>query len=93
MIVSILVVTLLAIPFGETVVPETMFQFPASPANVLFRLDILGALRPEYFPYLFTFFVPDFFGTMGIILGIAKDVYKRQITGQRKKSKPSRKRT
>lgn len=71
MIVSILVVTLLAIPFGETVVPETMFQFPASPANVLFRLDILGALRPEYFPYLFTFFVPDFFGTMGIILGIA----------------------
>ncbi|WP_075968002.1 NCS2 family permease [Murdochiella massiliensis] len=71
MMVSILVVTLLAIPFGETEVPETMFQLPASPVPVLFHLDILGALRPEYFPYLFTFFVPDFFGTMGIILGIA----------------------
>lgn len=71
MIISVLIVTLLAIPLGETVVPETMLQLPEGPGKLLFRIDILGALRPEYFPYLFTFFVPDFFGTMGIILGIA----------------------
>lgn len=71
MIISVLIVTLLAIPLGETAVPETMLQLPEGPGKLLFRIDILGALRPEYFPYLFTFFVPDFFGTMGIILGIA----------------------
>lgn len=71
MIVSILVVTLLGIPLGITIVPETMFNLPASIGPVAFRIDILGALKPEYFPWLFTFFVPDFFGTMGIILGVA----------------------
>lgn len=71
MIVSILVVTLLGIPMGITVVPETMFNLPAAIDDVTFKIDILGALRPEYFPWLFTFFVPDFFGTMGIILGVS----------------------
>lgn len=71
MIVSILAVTLLGIPLGITTVPETMINFPAPIAEISFRIDILGALKPEYLPWLFTFFVPDFFGTMGIILGIA----------------------
>ena len=71
MIVSILVVAVLAIPMGIAVVPEKMVQLPASPMETAFRIDILGALKPEYIPWLFTFFVPDFFGTMGIILGIA----------------------
>ena len=71
MIVSILVVTLLGIPMGVTVVPENMVNLPASMRELAFRIDILGALKPEYFPWLFTFFVPDFFGTMGIILGVA----------------------
>ena len=70
MIVSILVVTLLGIPTGITVVPENMVNLPAPIGEVAFRIDILGALKPQYFPWLFTFFVPDFFGTMGIILGV-----------------------
>lgn len=71
MIVSILVVTLLGIPTGITVVPENMVNLPAPIGEVAFRINILGALKPQYFPWLFTFFVPDFFGTMGIILGVA----------------------
>jgi len=57
LILAILIVTIIGIPMGVTKVPT--------------NLDILGALKPEYFPWIFTFFVPDFFGTMGIILGIA----------------------
>lgn len=71
MIVSILVVTLLGIPLGITTVPETMINFPAPIQAISFKIDILGALKPEYLPWLFTFFVPDFFGTIGIILGVA----------------------
>lgn len=48
-----------------------MLNFPASVSDIAFKIDIVGALRPEYFPWLFSFFVPDFFGTMGIILGVA----------------------
>ena len=71
MIVSILVVTLLGIPLGITTVPETMINFPASVTEIVFRIDIRGALKPEYLPWLFTLFVPDFFGTIGILLGVA----------------------
>ena len=71
MIVSILIVTLLGIPLGITAVPESMFLTPASVRPVMLRIDIAGALNVKYFPWLFAFFVPDFFGTMGIILGVA----------------------
>ena len=70
MIVSILIVTLLGIPLGVTAVPESMFLMPTSVRPVMLRIDIAGALNVKYFPWLFAFFVPDFFGTMGIMLGI-----------------------
>lgn len=70
MIVSILIVTLLGIPLGVTTVPDSMFLLPASVEPVVLRIDIAGALNVKYFPWLFAFFVPDFFGTMGIMLGI-----------------------
>ena len=70
MIVSILIVTLLGIPLGVTAVPESMFLMPASVRPVMLHIDIAGALNVKYFPWLFAFFVPDFFGTMGIMLGI-----------------------
>ena len=71
MILSIIVVTIIGIPLGITTLPTNLFNMPSGIAPVSFKIDILSALRPEYFPWLLTFFVPDFFGTMGIILGVA----------------------
>ncbi len=71
MILSILITTLIGIPMGLTQVPETLFNAPAGLGDISFKIDILGALKPEYLPFIFVFFVPDFFGTMGIILGVA----------------------
>ena len=63
--------TIIGIPMGVTKVPTNLINIPTGISDVSFKIDILGALKPEYFPWIFTFFVPDFFGTMGIILGIA----------------------
>lgn len=71
MILSIIIVTLVGIPLGVTSLPAGLFNPPAGIGDVTFRIDVLGALKPQYFPWLLTFFVPDFFGTMGIILGVA----------------------
>ncbi len=71
MILSIIIVTLVGIPLGVTSLPTGLLNPPAGIGDVSFRIDILGALKPQYFPWLLTFFVPDFFGTMGIILGVA----------------------
>ena len=71
MILSIIIVTIIGIPLGVTQLPTHLFNVPSGISDVTLRIDILGALRPEYLPWLLTFFVPDFFGTMGIILGVA----------------------
>ena len=71
LILAILMVTIIGIPMGVTKVPTNLVNIPTGISDVSFKIDILGALKPEYFPWIFTFFVPDFFGTMGIILGIA----------------------
>ena len=71
MILSILIVTIIGVPLGVTTLPTSLLNLPSSIGDVSFRIDILGALRPEYLPWLLTFFVPDFFDTMGIILGVA----------------------
>lgn len=71
MILSVILVTIIGIPLGVTKLPTTFFHLPSGIGNLTFKMDILGALKPEYLPWLLTFFVPDFFGTMGIILGVA----------------------
>ena len=71
LILAILLVTIIGIPMGVTKVPTNLINIPTGISDVSLKIDILGALKPEYFPWIFTFFVPDFFGTMGIILGIA----------------------
>lgn len=71
LILAILLVAIIGIPMGVTKVPTNLINIPTGISDVSFKIDILGALKPEYFPWIFTFFVPDFFGTMGIILGIA----------------------
>ena len=66
LILAILIVTIIGIPMGVTKVPTNLVNVPTGISDVSFKIDILGALKPEYFPWIFTFF-----GTMGIILGIA----------------------
>ena len=69
-ILSILVTTIIAIPMDIAHVPENMFSFPASISGLAFELDILGALDPKYLPFLLAFFIPDFFSTLGTLLGV-----------------------
>ncbi|OON82971.1 permease [Streptomyces tsukubensis] len=70
-LITIAVVTLVGIPCGVTELPDHLFGAPASPGPVAFHIDILGALRPEYFPYIFAFFVSEFFSMTGTLLAVA----------------------
>lgn len=70
MIVSILVTTLIGIPMGITKLPETLFTAPGNPFGNFLHIDILGALRFTYIPFLIALFVPDFFSTFGTAIGV-----------------------
>lgn len=70
-LITIAAVTIAGIPLGVTEVPDSLFSAPDSPGPLLFHIDVLGALRPEYFPYIFAFFVSEFFSMTGTLLAVA----------------------
>ncbi|MEG2588092.1 MAG: NCS2 family permease, partial [Cetobacterium sp.] len=70
-LIAIIITTLVGIPMGITQVPESLITMPPSIAPIAFKLDIMGALKWSFFPLMFTFFVGDFFSTLGTLLGVS----------------------
>lgn len=69
-ILSIIITTLISLPLGISHVPDHFFSFPASIDGMFMQLDVVGALSPTYLPFLLAFFIPDFFSTLGTLLGV-----------------------
>ncbi|MGL5693764.1 MAG: NCS2 family permease [Peptostreptococcaceae bacterium] len=70
-LIAIIITTIVGIPMGITQVPESFITMPPSIAPIAFKLDILGALKWSFFPLMFTFFVGDFFSTLGTLIGVS----------------------
>lgn len=70
-LIGIILTTLIGIPMGITKIPDSFISMPPSIAPIAFQLDILGALKWSFFPLMFTFFVGDFFSTLGTVLGVS----------------------
>lgn len=69
-ILAILLTTAIGIPLGVTKLPITLFQLPGNPTDMIFNIDIMGALNIKYVPFLFALFIPDFFSTFGTVIGV-----------------------
>lgn len=69
---GILLTTAIGVPMGITKLPTVWFSMPASMDPIFMKLDILGALKWTYIPFMFTFFVGDFFSTLGTVLGVSR---------------------
>ena len=67
---SIIIATLIGIPLGVTKVPHSFFSLPSGLDHVAFNFNLMGALQLQYIPFLFAFFLPDFFSSFGTALGI-----------------------
>ena len=67
---AILGATAIGLPLGVTKLPASFISLPHDIAPVTFKLDLLGALSPVLFPYLFAFFAAEFFSTMGTTLAV-----------------------
>ena len=70
-LIAIILTTLIGIPMGITNVPESLVTMPPSIEPIAFKLDIIAALKWSFFPLMFTFFVGDFFSTLGTLLGVS----------------------
>ncbi|WP_456294714.1 NCS2 family permease [Vibrio sp. AK197] len=72
LLLSIAIVTIVGIPLGMTKLPEQLVSIPPTLAPITFQLDILDALQFGYISFIFTFFVGDFFSTLGTLLGVSE---------------------
>ena len=70
-LLGILVTTLLATTLGLVKLPTEFISLPVSLAPTFGKLDIAGALRPEFFPVIMTLFVILFVDTMGTLIGVS----------------------
>lgn len=73
LLLGIIITTIIGIPMGVTVLPETIFTTNAiaSIKDVAFQIDILGTLKLSFIPILLMLLINDFFGTMGSGLALA----------------------
>jgi adenine/guanine/hypoxanthine permease len=80
-VIVIVAITLVGIPLGVTELPSSYLAPPDSPGPVAFDIDLIGALAPHYFPYLFAFFAAEFFSTTGVVLAVTEKI--GDATGRR----------
>lgn len=71
MLIGIISITLAGIPLGITQLPDNFFSLPPSLEPVTFKFDFSGLITPSTLPFIFVFFIGDFFDTLGTLLGVA----------------------
>ena len=73
LLVSIFLITIIGIFMGQVQLPSSIVTTNAlsSLGDVMFKLDIRGALNPALFTFMLMFFMSDFFSTLGTALGVA----------------------
>jgi len=70
-LIGILSITIASIPLGIVNIPTSLFSFPPSIAPVFFKYDFNNIFTPQTIPFILVFFIGDFFGTLGTLLGIS----------------------
>ncbi len=71
MLIGIIVTAILAFVFGSAPLPEGCISMPPDVREILFKLDIYGALTWGFFSVVLTVFVMDFVDTMGTLIGVS----------------------
>jgi AGZA family xanthine/uracil permease-like MFS transporter len=67
-LIGIIMTTVAMIASGNAPLPSGVVSAPPSITPILFQFDIIGALRPQNWIYIFIFFLGDFFSTAGTLI-------------------------
>ncbi|MCI6988775.1 MAG: NCS2 family permease [Campylobacter sp.] len=69
-IVGILITSVVAWMSGISPRPEAFFSMPASISPIFGKLDIMGAFKLAFLPFIITFFVTHLFDSIGTLTGV-----------------------
>jgi AGZA family xanthine/uracil permease-like MFS transporter len=71
LVIGIIATTIGSILFGITPLPSSVVSLPPSIAPIMFKLDIAGALTPQFFPVVMVIFIMAFLDTIGTLIGLS----------------------
>lgn len=71
LLLGIVSVTAISMLTGITPLPERIASLPPSLSPLLLKLDIAGALRPQFFPVVMVIFIMAFLDTIGTLIGLS----------------------
>lgn len=73
LLIGVLIVTVLGIPFGVTLLPESLkfVQTPPSLSPIFFQFEFENIFTMDMLVVLFTFLFVDMFDTVGTLIGVA----------------------
>ncbi len=71
MLIGMIVITLIAIPF-DIVQYHGVASAPPSISPTLFKMNIMAALSPQYFPLILVFLFMTLFDTVGTVVGVTQ---------------------
>ncbi|MGL4524289.1 MAG: NCS2 family permease [Spirochaetia bacterium] len=71
MLIGILGMTFAGIPLGITQIPASLVSMPPSIEPIFMKHDFSALLSLRNLPFILVFFIGDFFGTLGTLLGIS----------------------
>ncbi|MCD6163777.1 MAG: NCS2 family permease [candidate division Zixibacteria bacterium] len=70
-LIGMLTTTILAFIVKAAPMPSELVSLPPSVSPVLFKIDILGALSPDFLSVILVVFILDFVDTMGTLIGVS----------------------
>ena len=73
-LLGIIVTTILGIIIGDVSLPEKIISLPPSPAPIMFKLDILSAMKLSLIGPIFSFMFVDLFDSLGTLMSCSKEM-------------------
>lgn len=70
LLLSILIVTVIGLPFGVTNIPEKLISLPPSPAPLFCQFSFNSLLQPDFWVVVMTMLFFDVFDTLGTVVGV-----------------------
>ncbi len=71
LVIGIIATTTGSILLGITPLPTNIVSMPPSLEPIMFKLDIAGALTPQFFPVVMVIFIMAFLDTIGTLIGLS----------------------
>ena len=71
LVIGIIATTIGSILLGITPLPSSIVSLPPSLEPIMFKLDIAGALTPQFFPVVMVIFIMAFLDTIGTLIGLS----------------------